>query len=99
MEVSDEARTCANRLVGRPPPVLVGTAQVGLGHPGGGLRGGSLRSEWWLVEKSKIDFWETLRLFQKNFSEFFFRRGGQDGQGHCHRPGDPSHVGCGHAKR
>jgi hypothetical protein len=34
--------------------------------------GGWLRTKWWLDKKSKIDFWETLRLFQKNLSEFFF---------------------------
>jgi hypothetical protein len=28
--------------------------------------------EWWSVEKSKIDFWETLRPFEKNFSVYFF---------------------------
>jgi hypothetical protein len=70
MEVSDEARTCANRLVGRPSPVLVGRVRVGHGHQRRvSMTLGGLSDGW---SKSQKSIFGKPYAFFKNFSVYFF---------------------------
>jgi hypothetical protein len=66
-EVSDEARTWTNRLVGVPPPVLVGRVRVGHGHHGGGLDDFQW-AEWWLVECQKGKGGHMGGIFQRDLN-------------------------------
>ncbi len=70
-EVSDEARTWTNRLVGGPPPVLFGTAQVGLGHQGGVSVTFSVPSDGWSKSQKSI-FGKPYAFFRKISRNFFF---------------------------
>jgi hypothetical protein len=70
MEVSDKARTWTNRLVGGPPPVLVGRVRVGLGQEGG--LGDFQWAEWWLVEAVICQNLGNLTSFSEKFLGIFF---------------------------
>jgi hypothetical protein len=75
-EVSDEARTCAVVNIGRPPPVLVGTAQVGHGR-GVSVLAGWVSAAGWpsphpaTTPTPKTDSW-TIDGFWKIISRNFF---------------------------